>query len=200
VIVPIVEGQSEVISVPPLIRRILRETINVWDIDAAKPFRVKRNLVVKKGEFERAIKQAIRARYTERHVVGGVLVLLDADDDCPRDLAETLLHRAKSETRLPVSVVLPQMELEAWILASKEQLRGVRGIREDATSPEHPESIRGAKGQLSRNMGPGRCYIETADQVALVEKMDIQVCQERCPSFRKLIRDIEYLVGEMRKF
>src|SRR5208283_1211321 len=123
VIVPIVEGQSEVISVPPLIRRILRETINVWDIDAAKPFRVKRNLVVKKGEFERAIKQAIRARYTERHVVGGVLVLLDADDDCPRDLAETLLHRAKSETRLPVSVVLPQMELEAWILASKEQLR-----------------------------------------------------------------------------
>jgi hypothetical protein len=132
-------------------------------------------------------------------VVGGVLVLLDADDDCPRDLAETLLQRAKSETRLPVSVVLPQMEFEAWFLACKEKLRGVRGIREDATSPEHPEGIRGAKGQLSRNMVPGRRYIEVDDQVALVEKMDIQLCKEQCRSFRKLVREIEYLAGEARK-
>lgn len=200
VIIPIVEGHSEVISVPPLIRRILGEKMGIWDIKIAVPFRVKRNRVVRDGELERTIKQAERARQTENDAVGGILVLLDTDpDDCPKDLVEPLLLRARTATRRPVSVVLPQMELEAWLLASKEKFRGFRGIREDATSVEHPENIRGAKERLSRNMVAGRRYIEVDDQAALIQQMDIELCRERCRSFRKLIKEIEYLVSEMMK-
>ncbi|MCK5327544.1 MAG: hypothetical protein KAR36_02990 [Candidatus Latescibacteria bacterium] len=77
-IVPIVEGYSEVASVPILLRRIL-EREAAYSVQVAKPFRVKRNRVVKEGELERAIEQVVRSRSG----AGGILVLLDADDDCP---------------------------------------------------------------------------------------------------------------------
>ena len=100
-IVPIVEGQSEVESVPELLRRILGNW-GVFDVQVAPAFRVKRNLVVKPNEIERAVKQAVRSRAN----AGGVLVLLDADDDCPAELGPSLLSRCEQVANLPVAVVL----------------------------------------------------------------------------------------------
>jgi hypothetical protein len=195
-IVPIVEGQSEEISVPILLRRVLHEILEVWDVEVAKPFRVKRNRVVKEGELERAIEQAGRRGDNP----GAILVLLDTDpDDCPVNIAASLRERAANATGLPIAVVMANLEFEAWLLGSKESLRGHCGIRVDATAPNNPEGIRGAKGQLSRNMGQGRRYIETVDQPALCAKIDIASCRQRCPSFRKLLKDVEYLVKEMKK-
>jgi predicted nuclease with TOPRIM domain len=82
VLVPIVEGHSEVESIPVLLRRLLSEKSR-YDIKIARPLRVGRYKVVRAGEFERAIELARR----RPEGCDAILLLLDADDDCPKDLA-----------------------------------------------------------------------------------------------------------------
>ena len=126
----IVEGHAEVESFPVLLRRIFAQ-LGVSDIQVTRPFRVKRNRVVKAGELERALSQTIR----DRDGVAAIMVLIDSDDDCPAELGRQLLDRTRKTTQMPVSVVLAHREFECWFLGSKESLRGINGIIETATSP-----------------------------------------------------------------
>lgn len=190
---PIVEGQSEERSVGVLLRRMLGE-LDVYDVSVARPFRVKRNRVVRPEELERAIKQAVRSRSG----ASAVLVMLDADEDCPATLAPELLQRGAQATTVPVRVVLPKVETEAWILAAIESVRGKRGIREDAEPPPDPESVRDAKGALSDRMGGTRGYVATDDQPALLSLLDLSLAAQRSSSFAKLQRDVASLVQWLR--
>jgi hypothetical protein len=190
VILPIVEGHSEVEAVPVLLRRLL-EHIGAAHVQVARPFRVKHYLVVRAGELERAIRQGLR----DRGDVSCVLVLLDADDDDAHRLEEELWRRCRVVTALPSAVVLACREVEAWFLGSKESLRGVRGIRSTATAPPEPEAIRGAKERLSRNMEVGG-YLEVDDQPAFASIMDLDLARERCASFRRLWTALERMVQE----
>ena len=192
-ILPIVEGQSEVESVPILIRRLL-DMRELCSIGVCKPFRVKRNQVVKDERLEAAIQVAIRNRID----VGAILVLLDADDDCPKELGPNLLSRSKKITDLPVSVTIAKRELECWFLGAKESLRGHRGIKEDAESPQNPEEIDG-KGGLKRNMIHGSKYLEVDDQPAFAQRFDLTLASQKCPSLERFIREIIRLFNEMIK-
>ncbi|MDZ4346495.1 MAG: DUF4276 family protein [Candidatus Binatia bacterium] len=188
----IVEGHAEVESVPLLLRRIFAQ-LGVSDVQVARPFRVKRNRIVKPGELERAISQTIR----DRAEVGGIMVLIDSDDDCPAELGVQLLNRAKEATQMPVSIVLAHREFECWFLGSKESLQGVNGIVENATAPPNPEGIRGAKEHLTQNMIRGRRYLAVDDQVTFAEKFDLNLARQRCSSFDKCYRDVERLLNTM---
>jgi hypothetical protein len=189
-ILAIVEGQSEVQSVPILLRRIQGQ-MEAFHIQIARPFRVKRHKVIKTGELERAITQGIR----DRGNIGAILILLDAEDDCPAKLAPDLLERCKQTTNFPVAVVLATIELEGWFLGGKESLRGVCGIKPDAVAPKNPEKIRGAKERLSQNMEPvERRYLETDDQPVLAAKVDFGLTKARCPSFDKFLREVQALI------
>jgi hypothetical protein len=188
----IVEGHAEVQSVPVLLRRIFAQ-LGSSSIQVARPFRVKRTRIVKEGELERAIRQTLR----DRDPIAGIMVLLDSDDDCPAELSLKLLERAKKTTQLPVSVVLANREIECWFLGSKESLRGINGIAETAVGPQNPESIRGAKEHLTRNMTRGRRYLSVDDQVSFAERFDLNLARERCPSLDKCFRDVERLIHDM---
>ena len=192
-IVPIVEGFAEVESIPVLFRRILEQQ-NIHDVSIARPFRVKRNRVVHPQELEGAVTLAAR----DRANVAGVIVVLDSDDDCPARLGPDLLARARTATNLPVAIVLAQKELECWFLGAKESLRGKRGIREDSVAPANPESIRGAKERLTRNMPPGRRYLEVDDQPAFADAMNVEQAEARCPSFAKLMRALNEVARAIR--
>lgn len=163
--------------------------IGVPETEIARPFRVKRNKVVRAGELERSLTQAIRARSGAT----GLLVLLDADDDCAALVGPDLVRRGIDAAAVPVCVVLPTIEIEAWVLAAVESLRGVRGIREDAVSPPDPEAIRDAKGALTARMGGTRGYVATDDLPALFAGLDIDLAQERSPSMAKFVRDVRKL-------
>jgi Domain of unknown function (DUF4276) len=188
VIVPVVEGQSEEHAMGVLMRRVLHE-LGVFDLAVARPFRVKRQRVVREGELERTIVQAERSRPG----ASAVFVILDADEDCPADLASRLLERARTQTDLPVCVVFPKIEIEAWILGAVDSLRGVRGIRVDADPPPDPEAVRDAKGAITRLMQGARGYVATDDLPALVGAVDLRLAQARSPSFAKFRRDLESL-------
>lgn len=192
-ILPIVEGHAEVQSVPLLLRRVLGR-MNLQHAEIARPFRVKRNRVTRPGELERAIEQSVR----DRKDIGGILVLLDSDDDCPAVLGPDLLTRARQSTDLPVAVVFAVAELEGWFLGAKESLRGVRGILQGAAAPHDPESVRGAKERLTENMQQGRRYLDVDDQPALAEHMDLDSARRQCPSFEKFLRDVHQLVSRLR--
>jgi hypothetical protein len=127
-----------------------------------------------------------------------ILIVFDSDDDCPRSMKDSIELIAQSESGLlPCRTVLPHREYEAWFLASMESLRGRRGIRDDATSPQHPESIRDAKGALERQMRQGQSYMETVDQTALSELFDMKQAFIKCRSFRRMVTVFGELLQSM---
>lgn len=110
----IVEGQGDVASIPIIVRR-LAEREGVFDLRVTGPFRVQRYKIVRPGELERVVERAARSFDGP----GGVLVVLDADDDLPCVLGPALAARA-AEARSDVRscVVLARREKEAWYAAA----------------------------------------------------------------------------------
>ena len=186
----VIEGKGEVEAIPLLIRRICYELYGFYGVRTARPIRITKSKLIREGELERAVRLAlmnIRGR-------GPVLVMVDADEDCPAVLGPRLKARALAIARpQDISIVIPKFEFESWFLAAAQSLRGKRGLRDDLQPPQDPEAIRGTKEWLSRHMQPGRIYAPTVDQAALVAGMNlVEVRSSR--SFDRLCREIERLI------
>ncbi len=190
-LVPIVEGVSEVEAVPVLLRRLLEQEQR-FDIRVARPLRIGRYRIVRPGELENALQKArLRSEGCD-----AILLLLDADDDLPCELGPRLFAQAQQvSSDLPCRVVIANREFESWFLGSIESLRGHRGIALDAVALEHPELPRDAKGYLTRMMTGGRTYNQSDDLPALTAKFDLLAARNNCPSFDKLVRDIQSLLA-----
>jgi hypothetical protein len=181
----IVEGHGETASFGVLARRLLPA------IEVLPPLRIKRQRIVRSGEIERAVEFAAR----KLGGVGGVVVLLDADRDCPAELGPALLARARAaRADVSTTVVLAKPELEAWFVAALESLRGQRNIPWSAHPPASLEDIQNPKVYLSRLMG--RRYHEPTDQPALAAAFDMDLAARRSPSFAKLRRDLASMFPE----
>lgn len=189
-IVAIVEGHGEVLAVPTLLHRIATrvapdETIIV------SPLRVHRSKIVAPGELEQAMALAVRRIGSD----GCVLVLLDADDDCPAQLGPHLLERATGAApNHAVSVVLAKSEYEAWFLASATTVAGHLGIRSGFSPPAEPEAVRNAKGYLTDQMPRGQSYSPTKHQQELTRALDPDLARS-APSFDKLWREVASLLA-----
>ena len=117
-----------------------------------------------------------------------MLILFDADGDCPRELAPQIEQWACAVAApCPCAVVIAKEEYEAWFLATVESLRGKRGIRRDAPAHPAPESVRGAKEALEERMVQGQSYMERTDQPALSAQFDMAAAFARCRSFRRMV-------------
>jgi hypothetical protein len=113
----IVEGHGEVLALPILIRRLVRSVNPGLLVDTAMR-RVPKSQLVRPGELERAVSRQIGRS-------SPVLVLLDADDDCPMIIARSLLERSRaSHADLRVSIVVAKHEYEAWFIAAAKSLAG----------------------------------------------------------------------------
>ena len=186
-IVAIVEGDGEVEAVPLLIRRIGAEVSPLVSPEIPRPIRVRRNRILKEGELERYVALAA-ARAGDR---GRIMILLDANGDCPSELAPDILQRARAvRSDLRVEVVLAKCEYEAWLISAIDSVAGTRGIHPDVSAPSDPESIRGAKEWLRKHSAYQQhgAYQPTADQAALTARFDMASARERSPSFDKMWR------------
>jgi hypothetical protein len=182
IIQPIVEGQGDESAVPLLLRR-LRDEAQVWGLEFGKPHRRRRTQLVKKDSLQSAVQLAAL-----REDCAGILVLFDADDDCPAELAPTLERWAREAAgEIPCVVVMANREYESWFLASIETLRGMSGVLPDAASHADPETPRDAKGELERRMRSGSSYSATVDQAPMTAHLDLESAYRRCRSFRKLV-------------
>ena len=193
-IASVVEGDGEVTALPKLLHRIAAQ-LSVADLWVPRPMRVSRNKLVRAGEIERAVAAVAQRVDTS----GGILVLLDADDDCPADLGPVLLTRAQgARADMPVSVVLANREFEAWFVAAAESLAGDHGFPADLSTPADPEKIRGAKEWLRDHKTDGRPYKPTVDQAPLASAFDLAAARSGSPSFDKFCRDVQSLLGSRR--
>jgi len=184
----IVEGDGEVAAVPLLLRRVAEwRTPEVFP-DVLPPIRVRRDRFLNRDdEFERYLQLA--AKKCEDG--GWILVLLDADDDCPAKLAAQILARAAAHiAHRRVSVVLAKCEFEAWFVAAAESLTGYRGFYFDPADVIDPETPRDAKGWLRQRIAGG-VYRETTDQPAFAARFDLKQAFDGSRSFRKLCREWE---------
>ena len=184
----VVEGHGEIQAVPVLLRRIAAELGH--GVHVPRPVRIRRNRVSRAGELERAVELASR----DAGEAGSVLVLLDADQDCPVDLAAALASRARAvRPERPIRVVIARTEFESWFLAAAESIGGRRSIVVPETTPTNPEAVRDAKGVLSSWMPGNRSYRPSRDQAALAAVFDLRAARS-APSFDKLWRDVESLL------
>jgi hypothetical protein len=144
------------------------------------------------------IERAVDAMASKVGSVGGVLVVLDADDDCAARLGPELLKRARqARTDTRVAVVLANREFEAWFLAAAPSLAGRQGLPAQLDPPDDAEAIRGAKEWLTRARTDGHPYRPTIDQAALASSFDMTMARANSPSFGKLLREVNWLlVGE----
>jgi hypothetical protein len=194
-IVPIVEGHGEQQAVPALLRRLGLEFRPSLSVKVLRPIRRSRDRLVLPGELEKDVEYACSMLEGR----GAVLILLDADTDCPAALGRELVRRAKTSSQgMPVSVSLAKTEYECWFLAAADSLRGKRGLAMDLTAPADPEAIRGAKEWLRDRMPGSRTYRETVDQVALTELMDLNLAR-RSPSFARFCRVYQDLLDVLAK-
>jgi hypothetical protein len=182
-IATIVEGDGEVAALPILLRRL-----NSWlspgeYLDVLPPIRVHRDRFLNRDEEFRRHLLLAAGKCGD---FGWILILLDADDDCPADLAPKLLERARSHVpHRPISVVLANREYEAWFIASAESLHGYRGFSFSSQELVEAERPRNAKGWVGEHMSSGT-YRETTDQPAFSARMCLQMAFDRSRSFRKL--------------
>jgi len=189
-IIAIVEGHGEVEAVPILLRRIAGEASTTHALEIAHPIRVRRQRFFKEGELERSLELAAR----QTQPTDSILVLLDAESDCPRELAEAVLRRAAaSRPDRRVRAVFAKRMYEAWFLAAAASLSGHRGLEPELIAPADPESNPNPKAWLTERMPRGRSYRETLDQPALTAVFDLRSACDS-PSFRKLCRDLQSLL------
>ncbi len=188
-VTPIVEGAGEVEALPLLLRRLWewRTPTEPYPGQINPPIRVRRDRFLnKEQEFERYLLLA----HAEALPNGWILILFDADDDCPAQLGHEILQRAREI--LPtarISVVLANREYEAWFIAAANALDGCRGFALDNDKPlPDAEVPRDAKGWIGRRMS-GKKYSEVLDQPALTQQMDLAAVYAASRSFRKLCRE-----------
>lgn len=181
-VVPIVEGDGEVTALPALLRRFSQWRGSDW-ADIVSPIRVRRDRFLNNAE-EFSRKLTLAGLKCQNN--GWILILLDADDDCPLTIAEGVLQRAQAI--LPqdrISVVVVKHEYEAWLIAAAPSLAGRRGFSPPRDMPE-AESIRGAKEWIGKCLPHGQKYHEVSDQAAFSAVMDLQMAYDHSRSFRKL--------------
>jgi hypothetical protein len=189
-LVCIVEGKGEVAAIPSLCVRILQQHLGVegWIVDR-DPIRQPRSKLVDErvrsprrpcnGEGMRNAVALARTRSAD-----AVLVLCDADDDCPAIWGPDALKQLVAPTR--GVAVMAQREYEAWLLLSyTEQQRKAAGVRD-------PELTRDAKGELRKLF---RDYSPARDQLKATRSLDISRVRARSDSFDKLVRAIGSLCG-----
>jgi hypothetical protein len=187
-IVCIVEGDGEVASLPILLRRLALWRSSLSWIEIERPIRVKRDRFLnREEEFNRYVSLAVNKSESD----GWVLILLDADDDCPAELSGSIKTRV--ERLFPqhnFSVVLANREYESWFIASIESLNGKRGLKIAAADDLNAdaENYRDAKGWIRQRM-KDNSYGPTTDQPAFTSLMELQSAHDRSRSFRKLCKE-----------
>lgn len=188
-IVPIVEGDGEVPAVPALLRRILGAAMR-YDIQVARPKNANgRGNLTKVGGLERFIRYAWK-----EPDCGAILVLLDSEGECPRDIARGFSKRIIAMGVIfPVVIVVAHRAYEAWILASISTVAGHLDLAEGLEPPADAESIRHPKAWINANFPQGRAYKETQDQEAMTHLMDIGLASQT-RSFRRFLHAVDEAV------
>ncbi|MCI0700529.1 MAG: DUF4276 family protein [Planctomycetia bacterium] len=201
-IAPVVEGQTEQGCLEKLLRRVWNELLGCSErLQVVEPFRGQRDALVHPSGtvlVDSVEKAFLKLRAVSRKDIDArllLLILLDAENDCPATLAPRLLTAAKTAlpSDAPIACVLPKRMLENWIVAGASTLAGVNGLPNPLPARDSFEDRSGANWLESqfRSVNKTKKYKKTVDAKKFVEKMNLSDCRKNAPSFDKLCRELE---------
>lgn len=203
-IAPIVEGHAEVKAVERLLHRVWNEIVGCPNrLVVLTPFRPKRDQLLKPdgvvlgGEVQITFLKVQAKTKREPGSTGLVLLLLDAEKECPARLAPRLLQAAmKARADAMISCVLAKKMFENWLVAGAATLHGVNGLPNPLTVPSAVEALGGKSWfeQQLRSVDKTRAYSETIDCPEFVREMDIVAARQSSESFDKLCRELDKLL------
>jgi hypothetical protein len=193
-VVAIVGGHGEVEAVPALVKKLSKAKVLHSDIS---PLRFKEDQFLKFGrEFKRFCSIAAN-KARQLNPQGRVLIFLDADDQarCPATVAP-MVAKLFSEEHSDVEVLVCMMkrEFETMFIYAADSIAGSIDLPSNLVPPPEPDSIRGAKEWLTKQMPRGQSYSETSHQKTLVEVADIEALL-RCPSVARIHRHFSAWLG-----
>jgi len=195
-IIPIVEGPGEREAVPLLLRRLLQEVLERYDLSILQPI-----VTNGKGNMDRQLEKYLR--YARIQKANGIIILRDADDDCPHTIASNMADQVREvHLGVPVVIVCPKPEFEAWFIGSLlgsygDSIRDHLELISTIAVPSDVEMLRDAKGWISRRMPEGKMYKPTRHQVNLSARICVSQAAITCRSFRRLRDAVEELVDAM---
>ena len=181
---------------PGLLTRILLERCNRTDVNVAQG---KSKVVVANGrmKLESKLEQFLQ-HARNKPECDAILILLDADDDCPVDESRHLSQRCEQfHSICPVQVVYAHREYESWFLASLDTIKGRSVIPDTASFSAAVEDISNPKQWLTDQMPQGRAYKETTHQASFSGLIDVDLAYNESRSFRRLCHALEQLLDSM---
>jgi hypothetical protein len=189
-IICVVEGHGEVKALPVLIRRlILCDSIDAY-VHIPEPIRTSRDKFLNNQEEHKKVLGLAAAKAQG----APILILLDADDDCPVNLAKDVLKIVQTTiSHTNVGVVIADREFESWFLASVPTLSGYRTLQSNLTVPVYSETIRNCKGWLSERMR--NRYSEVLDQAAFADRLCPSMAATNSRSFEKFHKVVRLLLN-----
>ncbi len=196
----IVEGQTEQACLEVLLQRVWRAISGANDqLRVVSVVRGKRDRLVQGARPDLAAKvgQAVVTLATksagEPVAPRLVLLLLDSEGECPKQVAPPLLTAAQAiRPDFPLSCVLACTMFENWLVAGADTLGGVNGLPDTLPAVADCEAVSGAKwldAQL-RGVDPKRKYKKTVDAKPFTQQFNLVTARERSPSFDKLCREL----------
>jgi hypothetical protein len=201
VVAPIVEGQMEQGCLERLLQRIWQQLLLSSErLQVVRPIRGQRDalihpnglaLTTKVEEAAIEIRRLTRKNAQARSLI---LILLDAEHDCPKELGLRLLQTAQTaRADMDIGCALARRMFENWIVAGATTLGGIQGLPADLHPPSDPENRSGWKwlDEQIRSQNQKRKYDKTADSQKLVAKMDLERCLAMSRSFRKLYKELK---------
>ena len=195
-IVPVVEGDGDATAFPELLVRILQERYSRYDVLIAcgKTKVVKANSRDKlEVNLDRFLRHAQR-----KPGCGAILVLVDADNDCPVELAQRLSQRCDEiGSSRPVRIVYARRSYESWFIASLDTIKGMHGIPDTAALSRDAEDVPSPKDWITNQMPSGQAYKETTHQASFSKAIDLELAHRNSRSFRRLCHAVEQLLAAL---
>lgn len=212
------EGHGEVLALPALVRKILRERnaaqlLPLYDQVLRTPFPVRWNRIRNQPDYSLWVERiALAAKYSRG---GGVLAVFDGDAKtfpagcaspfCAATAAKMMAREAKKAGAgeiCSLAVVFACTEFETWIIAGVDSLAGKSFddgrpalLLGSAFPSGDPESH--GKGWLEKHC-PG--YRETRDQRALTELLSLQAVRSKnLRSYKRLEHAVEQLLMSVQQ-
>lgn len=200
-IAPVVEGQTEQGCLEKLLQRTWSELLGRSErLQVLEPFRGPRDKLIRSpSDLINAIEQSLQKLYAKAKrdpdATKLLLLLLDAEGDCPATLAPQLFKLARdfAPADVAVSCVMPKRMLENWIVAGASTLGGINNLPNPLPARDQFEERSGAAwlDEQLRFVCKTRKYKKTVDTIEFINKMNLNECRANSPSFRKLCRELE---------
>ena len=196
--VVLVEGYGDRDAVPFLLRRVFGELGAPDCFPASRPIACGDIPKIERiGELEKFTRYAC-----ERADGDSVLLMVDCDDRCPKEVGEAFYPRLReiAEWRgKKIGFGFFWREFETQFLYALDDLVTAYPafgwtLDEDYQSVDW-SATRGAKGRLNAMMST-YYYKETRDQARFVSRLDLQRLRRRCRSTEHVFRLLEWLMDD----